>query len=382
MASSKDLKEYVGELTKCLICLEDLANPKSLPCLHTFCLQCIKDHCRDDSPGDKVNCPVCRSSFVIPVGGVDQLPNNFFLKGLADAKKASDKPVETIPCIGCSDDSEDTASNITPATMICTGCGQHLCKQCSRPHRRIPCGGHEVVPLGCELQSEVLMSQGSYCSQHPANRLEIYCIQCNENMCNTCCHSNKHREHSSQLRPIDEVYKEFRQTIERDIELVLEKEKSIQREVTTLTSEQQQANDDIIKHETEISQIAREIKRQVDEAVNQLTMQLSNEKAELLKVATDGNNHFDFELAAFQSFTGYSSELVKRGKPCDITHAYIKLHTRAEELLQREVKTDDYQLPARTVSPDELFDRIFDWISNTAPSMCTITVCLHHVYIK
>jgi len=141
------------------------------------------------------------------------------------------------------------------------------------------------------------MSQGSYCGQHPANRLEIYCIQCNENMCNTCCHSNKHRDHNSQLRPSDEVYKEFRQTIERDMELVLEKERSIQREVTTLTSEQQQADDDIMKHEAELSQITREIKLQVEEAVNQLTMRLSNEKAELSKVATARNNQFEFELA-------------------------------------------------------------------------------------
>jgi len=375
---STALKEYVDVLTKCPICLEDFVNPKSLPCLHTFCLQCIKDHCRDDSPGDRVNCPICRSSFVIPVGGVDQLPNNFFLKGLADAKKASDKLAEIIPCIGCSDNSEDTASSMTPATMICTGCGQHLCKQCSKPHGRFPGGGHEVVTLGIKSQKELLMSQGSYCSLHPGNKLEIYCIECSKNVCVTC-HALKHRKHNCQ--DINEVYKAFRDTIERDIELVLEKENSIQREVTTLTSEQQQANDDIMKHETELSKIAREIKRQVDETVNQLTMRLANEKAELLIVATDRNNQFDFELAAFQSFTRYSSELVKRGKPCDITHAYIELHTRAGELQQREVKTDDYQLPARTVSPDELFDEIFDWISNKSPSMCTITVCLHQVCV-
>jgi len=223
--ASTDLNEYVDELKKCSICFEDLANPKSLPCFHTFCLQCIKHHYRLDSPGDQVNCPVCRSSFVIPVGGVDQLPNNFFLTGLSDAKKSEDKAAEIIPCIACSDDREDTASSITPATMICTGCGQHLCRQCSRPHKNIPCGGHGVVPLGCELQNEALMSQGSCCCQHPANRLELYCIECNENMCAICCHSNKHKKHDFQA--ISETYKEFRDTIERDVQLVQENEKKI-----------------------------------------------------------------------------------------------------------------------------------------------------------
>jgi len=178
MAASTDLWEYIDELTTCPICFEGFANPKSLPCLHTFCLQCIKDYCRVDSPGYQANCPVCRSQFVIPVGGVHQLPNNFVLKGLADhAKKASDKPAKFIPCIGCSDDSEDTASSITPATMICTGCGQHLCERCSKPHKKIPGGGHEVVPLGCKLQSDTLISKGSLCSQPPSKcTFDIACI--------------------------------------------------------------------------------------------------------------------------------------------------------------------------------------------------------------
>jgi len=383
MASSRDLEEYVEDLTKCPICLEDFVNPKSLPCLHTFCLKCITDHCINDSPGNQVNCPLCRSSFVIPVGGVEQLPNNFFLKGLADAKKAGDAPAEAIPCGGCGDDSDDTASSITPATMHCTSCGQNLCKRCSRPHRNIPGEGHEVVPLGCEQRREFLISQESFCRQHPLNKLEIYCIECNEHMCVTCCHTYKHKGHNCQ--DISEVYKEFRDTIEQDIQLVLHKENDIQQEIVFLTNAQQQANDDITKHETELSQIAIEIKRQVDEAVNQLTMRMSSQKTEVATVVTDKNNRFEFELAEFQSFTRYSSELLKRGKPCDVTHAYIELHTRAGELLQRDVKTSNYELPARIVSPDELFDGIFDWISTRSPSTCTIQIyieCLYTLKVK
>jgi len=88
MSDCADLKKYVDELTTCPICLEDLVNPKSLPCVHTFCMRCIKNYCGSSLPCAHVNCPVCRRSFVIPEGGVEQLPNNFMLQGLADAKKA------------------------------------------------------------------------------------------------------------------------------------------------------------------------------------------------------------------------------------------------------------------------------------------------------
>jgi len=192
--------------------------------------------------------------------------------------RKQEKPGETIPCGGCYDDSEDTASSFTPATMICTGCGQHLCKQCSRPHRRIPGGGHEVVPLGSELlQVEALLSQERLCSQHPLNRLELYCMECNENMCVICCHSNKHRKHDFLV--ISETYQEFRDTIELDVQLVLEKEKSIQQKVAALQSEKQQVIDYAVKNETEISQLAGKIKHHVDEAGNQLMVRLYNEKS-------------------------------------------------------------------------------------------------------
>jgi len=253
--------------------------------------------------------------------------------------------------------------------QICTGCGQNLCERCSKPHGRIPGGGHEVFPLGFQLQSELLIIQGRFCRQHPLNRLDIYCIECNENMRVTCCHTNKHNRHNCQ--DINEVYQEFQSTIEQDIQLVLDKEKSVHQEVTILKREQEEVIDDILKNETDLSMDAVQIKNHVDEAVNRLLARLHNEKSEVLKAATDRQGQFEFELAAFQCFTRYSSEFVWRGKPRDITHAYKELHTRAGELLQREVRTHDYQLPARVVLSRDVFDEIFDFISTNSSSTLT-----------
>jgi len=378
MASSRGLDDYVETITKCPICLEDHVNPKSLPCLHTFCLKCVKDCCRDNLPGDRVSCPVCRSSFVIPVGGVEQLPNNFFIKGLAVAKKAGYAPPETIPCGECHVDGADTASSNTPATMHCTGCKQNLCMLCSMTHSEGE--GHEVVPLGCKLRRKFFKSQASFCRQHGTNRVELYCSKCNENVCNTCCHTKKHKLHN--FEDINEVHQEFRDKIEQDMKLVLVKENGIQQKIASLTNAQQQANDEIMKHETELSRIAIEIKRQVDEAVIGLTIRLSSDKTEVSKVATDKSKQFEFELREFQSFTRYSRQLLKSGKPYDVTYAYIELHTRARELLQREVKTHDFQLPGRTVSSDELFDGIFDWISTRSPSTCIKMLRFHSNTVK
>ena len=58
----------------CPICQEDPKNPRLLPCIHSFCLKCLGDYCRDKLPGDYVPCPVCRSEFQIPKNGAAGLP--------------------------------------------------------------------------------------------------------------------------------------------------------------------------------------------------------------------------------------------------------------------------------------------------------------------
>lgn len=101
MPVSTDLEDYVDALTKCSNCGKKLNNLRSLPCLHPFCLKCIKDHSRGNLPIDHVDCPVCHNSFVIPDGEVENLPVNFFLESLAAAKKATSKPTEMNHCMAC-----------------------------------------------------------------------------------------------------------------------------------------------------------------------------------------------------------------------------------------------------------------------------------------
>jgi len=59
---------------QCPICQEDIKDPRLLPCIHSFCLECLQRYCRDKLPGDDVPCPECRSEFQIPKNGVADLP--------------------------------------------------------------------------------------------------------------------------------------------------------------------------------------------------------------------------------------------------------------------------------------------------------------------
>ena len=83
------LKRRVAEITTCSICHENYKSPRTLPCLHSFCLKCLQDHWKDKPPGAVVPCPVCRAAFQIPQKGLDSLKVNVDLENLVDAKNES-----------------------------------------------------------------------------------------------------------------------------------------------------------------------------------------------------------------------------------------------------------------------------------------------------
>ena len=363
MAASIPLKEYVDELTKCPICLDGLDNPKSLPCLHTFCLECIKDHCKGKSSGATVDCPVCRTSFLIPHPGVEQLTSNFFINGLVEASKASDGKPDKVLCDWCSEFGEINDSSVTAATMYCNGCGQKLCDRCSRPHQKIPGGAHQVVPFGGNIKEEIMKLRGSFCDVHPGNKLEIYCNLCHVNVCVTC-HALKHREHD--CKDINDVYKTFCSSLTRDVEQVTTKESSFLLEVSDFELSLKQYIDGVEGIEKEVLDTANDLKRRIDEAVNHLLLKLTEKKRAASKVTSDMKSELEFAVAASQSFTRYSRELLNRGKPSDVTRAYKNLHQRAVELLRRIVKSGRPCLPEVGVSANDLLDKMADFMMNNS----------------
>jgi hypothetical protein len=359
MATSSELKSQVDELTKCPICLEDLVNPKSLPCLHTFCLRCIQGHLKDKLPGDTVNCPICRESFQVPHQGIEHLPDNFFINSLIDVMKLSAKSLSAVSCDGCCDDSDLMASNVSSsATTYCTGCGQKLCDRCSKPHQRIPGGGHEVKPLGHDAIVDTLKLQRTFCGLHAGNKLELYCKDCGINVCVTC-HLTKHKGH--EYEDVNVVSEIFRQQLQDHIKQATNKERHIVEEASSVEVQHREFLIKLENIEKGITETAAELKKRIDKAVKQLTDELTDVKTTASKAVSGKKNELEFQLLALKSFTRYSRELVKSGKPCDIITAHKTLEIRVKQLLEQEDESS-WRLPEIVITPDAVFDKISGYV--------------------
>lgn len=357
MTTSTDLNESCDELTKCFLCLHDVDNPKVLPCFHAFCLLCIGDHYRDASPGDQCYCPICRNAFTLPEKGVEQLPISFFLKGLADVKRI--KPGDKVPCEICLRASDEDTPTVSSVTTYCTTCGQKLCDSCSKAHVKFLGATHKIVTLGSEGREDLLRSQGSFCSHHPGNSLEIYCMQCKVNVCCRCL-AIKHKGH--ECYEISDLFEKFRQTILQKTEEVSaqinssKQSREHQTEVKELLAKVQNV-------QTVIKRDADAIKKYVDDAVTQIVRQLSSIKAKYaFKEVDNTKDRLDPDSAAKQIFVRFARELVKRGKPYDVTDAYKDLITRADELIKRYAPTGDTRLPDIAITSTVVFDKTYEYI--------------------
>jgi len=339
------------DLTTCPICLNLFDNPKSLPCLHAFCLKCLQGYFKDKCSGDKVSCPMCRKELQIPSKGLDGLQHHFFVQQLVDIRKASNEEFGDVPCEVCSIENEENANKIPASTKYCVDCNQKLCEQCSRPHRRMKSGAHQVKPLGVEVEQELIQLRGSSCDKHKDKQVELYCCYCNENIC-LMCSAVKHRNHNS--FEIPEAAVNFRPRIDHD-------DKAIQCAVSAVREQSEQTKQDAAKFRIQVENVRKrvlatgdEIKRSVDDQVSNILKDLEWVMSKNCKQAASVEETLQLALVSMESFHRYSRELLDKGRPSDITRAACELHDRATELLGNDVTAVKYRPPHVTFTPADV----------------------------
>ena len=78
--ASKVLVEH-SELS-CSICLEVFKDPRALPCLHSFCYDCLEGWVKKSRSNKTICCPLCKEVSPVPSGGLKTIKYNNFLADL------------------------------------------------------------------------------------------------------------------------------------------------------------------------------------------------------------------------------------------------------------------------------------------------------------
>lgn len=384
MASASRIVSYVNDITLCPICLEDYVDPRSVPCLHTFCLRCIERHCQDKLPGDEVGCPVCREEFEIPGKGIGALAHNFFVDGLVKTKKSEtpkqskiklDNPSVDQLCEGC-------GARDMKATKYCLDCRERLCNTCGKRCERRKAGAHKVVKLGDEINSENFRYRGSYCEIHNGEMFKLFCSQCKVNVC-TLCIATEH--HGHKCLDIRKVASEFEKEVKPMVDRLRTKIHEIRQKSKAVDNSHEILSRNVDDVEKLVKQAAVEIKRQVDRELEELLQQLGSTKTQAEKGLHSNRENIDMSLIALESFVNYYCELIGKGTPCDVTHSANELLTRANELnvtpesnnyVIPEIafkRTNLIQLLNTSTRNDDTCDRLLGSLSVSWPSPPSVT---------
>ena len=339
--------------TTCQICLEVFDNPKSLPCIHGFCLKCLERYFKEKKPGDEVPCPLCRKEFKIPPEGLGGLQHHFFIQHLVDVRNVSSKSTGEQLCKVCLEENEDGEGNVSAATVYCFDCNESLCDRCSRPHQRpsMKGGAHQVTPLGAELEQELIQLRGSSCDRHKDEQVKLYCYDCNKNIC-LVCFAAKHRNHSS--GEITEVAETLTQRIDEDDTKMLSN-------ISTIQLQSEKTKQEVLKFSGQAHNVKKTIveagdaiKQLVDNQVSEHLLKLDTAILKNAKQAEIVQERLQLALTAMDSFHTYSRELLDKGRPSDIRRAASELHKRATELLDSDVTSVQYCPPQVTFTPADV----------------------------
>ena len=180
------------EEVTCSVCMQLYTNPKQLPCLHIFCLQCLNNLARTSAHSGKIKCPLCQREVDIPESGtLDTLPNCFHLKNLLDILAIKECDTAKVTCGNCEMKREEAS--------YCFHCGKFWCNDCVNAHNILRENReHRVLALkdfkGKDFED--VLKRPVFCQRelHDKEILKFYCKECDIPVCQTCVivDHNKH----------------------------------------------------------------------------------------------------------------------------------------------------------------------------------------------
>ena len=363
-----DVQQLFKSLRKeaeCPLCLETVKDPKTLPCLHSFCLVCLDKNANyaRRQLQTAIKCPVCQASFQIPeedtFGG---LPASFHLNRLVDLLALADGGTDSQQCGSCEENNS--------ATHYCFECQSFLCTTCFEAHQRIKATrGHKNIFVKNLQASDVdkLIRRPAMCSEkyHQDQPLEYYCQNCNVCTCIKCSVvSHNHHTMVDMQKAADEQKMQIAEAL-----------KKVKAEVVIFENEMKHQMELMDENKTQISAAREKMNETVDNCIRLLTehkasMNLKFDEINQAHQKAHATHLENFQLAVAQlkSSLEQGENILERNINAEILQTKPVIIGRCEDLLNAK-KPEIYKPPRVHYAVEQkldISDRVV--VSHTDPS--------------
>ncbi|XP_030609235.1 tripartite motif-containing protein 16-like isoform X1 [Archocentrus centrarchus] len=344
------------ETFSCSICLDLLKDPVTIPCGHSYCMNCIKSFCNEEEEKKKIHsCPQCKKTFIPrPV-----LEKNTMLAVLVEELKKTG--LQAAPADHCYAGPEDVACDVCTGRKLkaiksCLSCPASYCEKHLQPHYdAAPLKKHELVAPSKKLQENI-------CSHHN-EILKIFCRTDQQSICYLCT-MDEHKGHETVLAAAERTEKQKelevrRLNIQQRIQDREKDVKLLQQEVEAINGSADKAVEDSEKMFTELIRLIQkrssDVKQQVrsqqetevsrvkelQEKLEQEIAELKRKDAELEQLShTEDHNQFLHNypsLSALSESTHSSSINIGPLRYFeDVTAAVSETRDKLQDILREE----------------------------------------------
>ena len=357
-SSSTALKRLEEQLI-CGICLDLYTNPKTLPCLHSFCQQCVEG-LPQDPQGDNyfICCPTCRHHTQLPQPtGVADFPTAFHINNLNEIynlmKKVSGH--QQVTCDNC------IATN---ATGYCKECTKFVCQECIDVHKRFDStADHKITSLDevATSASKILpKKQDIKCSTHN-EPLKIFCGTCDELICHDCT-VRIHRDHDYDL--VSDCYSKHCQNLETSLKSVNDKVSAVTDVLTALTDRENEIREQGVVIKEEIHVIVEEMIDILHQSERHLSREVDTVTDNKLQVLSDQKKSAEQTLCQLKDCQKFVEQSLEIGSPQEVVTSTKQMMEHVSHLTE-QVNIEEF-------NPREKADVYFKKDSN-------IVDTLHHI---
>ena len=343
----KTLLHNLREEVSCPVCTNVYTDPKHLPCLHTFCLHCLK-HWHTTSHGrDTIRCPKCQAISRVPESGdLKDLPTSFYLNGLIDVLAIKECKTSQVRCGNCDKKSAESS--------YCFHCCVFWCDECIIGHNIIRSNkDHRVLALKDfqDKDYEDVMKRPAFCPKEDHNKEELkyFCKDCETPLCQICV-TLDHGGHNMKL------IKEEAERQRTEMTSFIEKQRhNLQAKMNVIS----RLDEDCATLIQQGEDVKREIQTFVDNLISAIE---ANKKNIFAEVEKETNK-------SIESITRRKTEIERQ-----MTAIKSSLE-KADKLLTRSTNAEIVQLKKSS-------DTIFEGVHQIEPTDCDPELVAHFVFVE